>query len=78
MGTEMLEMVSAKYKDLDKVPVLPKVEPGFLRKKLPASPPMKAESFEAIMNDTSNIVYNNNLSHNFYIDFHRNNLMGSS
>lgn len=37
--------------------MLPKVEPGFLRKSLPESPPEEGTTFENILEDTKNIYY---------------------
>jgi hypothetical protein len=40
-GTKMLEMISKKFDEIAelKYPVVPKVEPGFLRQRFPEHPP---------------------------------------
>ena len=61
VGNEMLSMVSRKYHDIEKLsfPVLPKVQPGFLRQQLPSIPPLQAEDLRDILKDTEERVFNN-------------------
>lgn len=58
-GTQMLHMVSRKFEQMENLqfPVVPLVQPGFLRNQISEYPPMKGESIEEILKDTENKVF---------------------
>ncbi|XP_058745542.1 tyrosine decarboxylase 1-like [Vicia villosa] len=50
-GYMMIDFLTDYYKNIENYPVLSKVEPGYLAKKLPSSPPFEPESIESILED---------------------------
>lgn len=56
VGKKLIDW-SADYLDnLESFDVLPKINPGDVKAKLPKAPPLQSESFEAIINDLDNII----------------------
>lgn len=56
VGKKLIDW-SADYLDnLESFDVLPKINPGDVKSKLPKAPPLQSESFEAIINDLDNII----------------------
>lgn len=50
-GKQMVEYIAAYMETIAKRRVTPNVEPGYLRSYLPESAPLKAESWDSIMED---------------------------
>jgi aromatic-L-amino-acid decarboxylase len=55
-GKELVDWIVDYHERIESLPVLSRVEPGEIRKRLPASPPETGESFEAMMRDVEEIV----------------------
>ncbi len=51
LGHQMIDWIADYLKDIEKLPVLPQVEPGDIQKKLPENPPAAGEEFEQIFKD---------------------------
>ncbi len=52
----LADWIAEYFKNIDKIPPLTDVKPGEIRSKLPADPPVKAESFESVMKDIDKII----------------------
>ena len=79
-GHEALELIADEYNNLGDKPVVPNVQPGFLRNLLPSDPPERAESFKQILEDTKKLILSNltQWQHpNFYAYFPSNMCHGS-
>ena len=50
-GHILVDFIADYYQNIEKYPVLSQVEPGYLRKLLPDSAPVKPESIEKILQD---------------------------
>lgn len=50
-GYMIIDFFIDYYKNIENYPVLSKVEPGYLTKILPSSPPFQSESIESILED---------------------------
>ena len=55
-GYAMVDWISGYYESVEKFPVLSRVEPGAVRRMLPAVPPHKPESFEQMLRDVEQII----------------------
>jgi aromatic-L-amino-acid decarboxylase len=55
-GKELVDWIVDYHERIESFPVLSRVEPGEIRKRLPAQPPATGESFEAMMRDVEEIV----------------------
>ncbi len=55
-GHEIVDWIAEYLKSPEKYPVLSKAEPGWVRGRLPASPPEQPESFEAVWRDVQTII----------------------
>ena len=55
-ANQITEWISDYLNNSDRYPVLSRVKPGEIRKKLPAVPPQKGESFDSIMHDFQEII----------------------
>jgi Glutamate decarboxylase and related PLP-dependent proteins len=58
-GEEALRIIDQQYKQLEQQPIVPNVEPGFLRNILPKHPPYKPESLSTILEDTKRHILPN-------------------
>lgn len=55
-GYKAIDRICDHYNAMEDRPVKPSVEPGYLRKALPAAPPTKGEDMEDIANDFQNLI----------------------
>jgi aromatic-L-amino-acid decarboxylase len=55
-GKELVDWIADYHERIESFPVLSRVEPGEIRRRLPASPPETGESFDAMMRDVEEIV----------------------
>jgi aromatic-L-amino-acid/L-tryptophan decarboxylase len=55
-GVAAVEWVARYLDGVRELPVLPDVEPGAVRARLPASPPERGEPFEAILRDLDDVI----------------------
>ena len=55
-GREALEWAARYLERVGELPVLAQVEPGWVRSRLPASPPEQAEPFSAVLRDVEEIL----------------------
>lgn len=55
-GYALVDWVSSYYESVEKFPVLSKVEPGDVRRLLPAEPPQKPESFAQMLRDVEQVI----------------------
>ena len=55
-GHELIDWIANYFENIDELPVLAQVEPGELKSQLPASPPDKGESMEAILADVDRLI----------------------
>jgi aromatic-L-amino-acid decarboxylase len=55
-GKALVDWIADYRERVGELPVLSRVEPGEIRAKLPAEPPERGESFEAVLADLSDIV----------------------
>src|ERR1051325_11065940 len=55
-ANRITEWIDDYLKDSERYPVLSQVKPGEIRAKLPAAPPLKAESFDSILRDFQQII----------------------
>ncbi len=55
-GKELVDWIADYHERVESFPVLSRVEPGEIRKRLPATPPETGESFGAMMRDVEEIV----------------------
>ncbi|MQM06824.1 hypothetical protein Taro_039653, partial [Colocasia esculenta] len=53
---QTVDFICNYYKNVDSYPVLPRVEPGFLRRLLPESPPQHGEHFDSVLRELHTIV----------------------
>jgi aromatic-L-amino-acid decarboxylase len=56
LGKELVDWIADYQERVESFPVLSRVAPGEVRKRLPADPPATGESFEAMMRDVEEIV----------------------
>jgi aromatic-L-amino-acid decarboxylase len=55
-GHEVVDWIADYYKRIEDYPVLSRVAPGEIRASLPASAPVKGESFDAMLQDVENLI----------------------
>ncbi len=55
-GKELVDWIADYQERIESFPVLSRVEPGEVRRRLPGTPPETGESFEAMMRDVEEIV----------------------
>jgi aromatic-L-amino-acid/L-tryptophan decarboxylase len=55
-GHEVIDWIADYYEKIESFPVLSRVEPGQIRAGLPAQPPARGESFEAILKDVDKLL----------------------
>jgi aromatic-L-amino-acid/L-tryptophan decarboxylase len=55
-GKKIIDWIADYYENIEKFPVLSRVKPGEIINSLPASPPQKGESFDAIIEDLNNKI----------------------
>ena len=55
-GHAMVDWISEYYESVDKFPVLSKLEPGAVRRLLPATPPQQPEAFANVLNDVEKVI----------------------
>jgi aromatic-L-amino-acid decarboxylase len=55
-GREVIDWIADYLESVEQYPVLSQVKPGEIRARLPASPPVHAEPFDALLRDMSEIV----------------------
>ncbi|XP_027172752.1 tryptophan decarboxylase TDC2-like [Coffea eugenioides] len=53
---QMVDFIADYYKNIENYPVLSQVEPGYLRNRLPETPPYKPEPFDNILRDIQNDI----------------------
>jgi aromatic-L-amino-acid decarboxylase len=71
-GARAIEWVASFLENPERFPVLPQVEPGCLKDSLPETPPVEAESIDAILDDFEKLVvpHNTHWNHpNFFAYF---------
>nr|XP_033786392.1 aromatic-L-amino-acid decarboxylase isoform X1 [Geotrypetes seraphini] len=56
MGKEMVDYIADYLDRIEERPVLPEVEPGYLRPLIPDSAPAKPEKFEDVMEDIERVI----------------------
>ncbi|CAK65709.1 unnamed protein product (macronuclear) [Paramecium tetraurelia] len=58
-GTKMLQLVSNKFDEIAqlKYPVVPQVQPGFLRQQFSEQPPLEPESLDSILKETETKIF---------------------
>src|SRR5690554_2632337 len=55
-GYKVIDWIADYLKNIEKLPVLPNIKPGDIRKQLPSSPSEKGESMENILSDVDKII----------------------
>ncbi len=55
-GEAVLEWIAGYYRNIESYPVLPDIEPGEIRSKLPEEPPKEGEPFDEILKDIDSII----------------------
>ena len=55
-GHAVVDWIADYYARIESYPVLSRAEPGQIRASLPANPPSKGESFDAIMGDVAKLI----------------------
>jgi aromatic-L-amino-acid decarboxylase len=55
-GHEVVEWIADYYNRIETFPVMAQVEPGQIRASLPAQPPQRGESFDAILRDVQELI----------------------
>lgn len=55
-GREVVDWIADYYEDIERFPVLSRVQPGEIRSGLPAAPPQKGEPFDAILGDIEKLI----------------------
>ena len=55
-GHAVVDWIADYYARIESFPVLSQVEPGEVRKSLPATPPAKGETFDAMLRDLENLI----------------------
>nr|GEW35532.1 aromatic-L-amino-acid decarboxylase-like [Tanacetum cinerariifolium]GEX76898.1 aromatic-L-amino-acid decarboxylase-like [Tanacetum cinerariifolium] len=53
---KMVDFIADYYKNIENYPVLSQVQPGYLRNRLPETPPDSPESFDMILRDVKNDI----------------------
>lgn len=55
-GHELIDWISDYFEDIEKFPVLSKIEPGELKDQLPTTPPLKGEPMQQILADIERLI----------------------
>src|SRR5437016_9537842 len=55
-GHEIIDWIANYFERIENLPVLAQIEPGDLKSRLPASPPAKGESMDAILADIDRLI----------------------
>ncbi len=55
-GKEVVDWIADYYKRLESMPVMSQVRPGQIRNLLPPDPPMRGESFPAVLRDIEEVI----------------------
>jgi len=55
-GRAVVDWIADYYQNIESFPVLSQAQPGQIRASLPKEPPLKGESFEAILQDVSRLI----------------------
>ena len=55
-GHEIVDWIANYFEHIDELPVLAQIEPGDLKAALPAAPPEKGESMDAILDDIDRLI----------------------
>ncbi len=55
-GRAVVDWIADYYQNIETFPVLSQAQPGQIRDSLPKEPPLKGESFEAILQDVSRLI----------------------
>lgn len=55
-GKKVIDWIADYYENIEKYPVLSRVEPNEIRSKLPEFPPQKGEPFDQVMHDMESII----------------------
>jgi aromatic-L-amino-acid decarboxylase len=55
-GRMVIDWIADYYQEIEKYPVLSRVEPGEIRAGLPPGPPQEGESFETILGDIESVI----------------------
>ncbi len=56
VGKKLIDWSADYLENIEKYPVLPNVNPGDIKSKLPQNPPQQGESFDQIISDLDNII----------------------
>ena len=56
VGYELVDWIAGYFENLEDLPVISQVKPGWLKENLPASPPETGESFDAILADVDQLI----------------------
>jgi len=55
-GKLVVDWVADYYQSIESLPVLSKVEPGYIRQSLPSGPPEQGEPFESLLSDVRKVI----------------------
>jgi aromatic-L-amino-acid/L-tryptophan decarboxylase len=55
-GREVVDWIADYYENIETFPVLAQIQPGQIRASLPKDPPVRGESFEAILGDVNRLL----------------------
>lgn len=55
-GYQVVDAIADYYRELESLPVLAAVEPGWLSSNLPTAPPVNGESFDQILGDVNRLI----------------------
>ena len=55
-GRQTIDWIARYLEQIERYPVLAQVAPGDMRRRLPAQPPERGESFEAILHDLDDVI----------------------
>ncbi len=56
LGHAVIEWIARYQEEVERHPVLSRVEPGEIRRRLPPAPPQRGEPFEAVLRDVDDII----------------------
>ena len=55
-GHEIVDWIADYFERIEELPVLAQVEPGELKARLPAAPPLRGESMDTILADVDRLI----------------------
>ena len=55
-GRQTIDWIARYLEQIERYPVLARVAPGDIRRRLPAHPPEQGESFDAILRDLDDVI----------------------